>query len=107
MKGDDCMVYIKYVEDGATTGMLYHGTYSQAARACFAAGVDAIGMLDFRIEGRTEADRRESLRDLARDFQCLDDGGLSWGEIAEIESFFRQAGGKYGLMDEFEENGIC
>lgn len=32
---------------------------------------------------------------------------FSYGEIAEITSYFEELGTKFGLLDEFHENGIC
>lgn len=32
---------------------------------------------------------------------------MSWGELAEAQSYFEKLGKKYGLLAEFRENGIC
>lgn len=64
-------------------------------------------LLPFRITGGTYAERKECLRDLAIDFQNTECGGLTYGEHAEVEDFFRRNGKRYGLLDEFNENGIC
>lgn len=60
-----------------------------------------------RLTGKTYAEKQEEVRQKAIDFQRIDEGGLSWGEVAEIESYFRTYGKRYGLLREFRENGIC
>ena len=32
---------------------------------------------------------------------------LSWGDVAEIGTWFEKYGRRYGLLEEFRENGIC
>lgn len=32
---------------------------------------------------------------------------MSWGELAEAQSYFEKLGKKYGLLAEFRDNGIC
>lgn len=61
----------------------------------------------FRVVGADYAERKESLRELAQAFQAADNGGLSWGELAMANGFFLKHGKRYGLLREFEENGIC
>ena len=66
--------------------------------------------LEFVVKGSTYKERKESLRDLALDYQlyeCENSGGLSYGELAEIQEFFETNGKRYGLLREFRENGIC
>jgi hypothetical protein len=73
-------------------------------------GTKSLFYLPFQIDGKTYQERKESLRNLAIDFQHADDGDtdvtLSYGEIGDIADFFERMGKKYGLLREFEENGI-
>ena len=78
-------------------------------------------IIDFKISGKTYSEKQNSLRDLAIDFQSSwgwipdHDGiggivsmiGLSYGELADIQDFFEKNGRRYGLYQEFKENGIC
>lgn len=32
---------------------------------------------------------------------------MSWGELAEAQSYFEKLGKRYGLLAEFKENGLC
>lgn len=35
------------------------------------------------------------------------DKDMSWGEVAEAAAYFERLGRRYGLLQEFRENGIC
>jgi hypothetical protein len=59
------------------------------------------------INGRTYAERRENLRDLAIDIQGADNGGMSYCEWEILGNFFDKNARRYGLLNEFRENGIC
>ena len=64
-------------------------------------------VLPFTISGKTYAEKQSSLRSIAQEFQTLCNGGLSYGELFEAESFFRENGKRYGLLEEFESECIC
>lgn len=65
-------------------------------------------IIDFsRLPGKTYADKKDNLREMAIDFQHTDEGGLSYGELLEIQDFFERYGRRFGLLREFRENGIC
>lgn len=80
-------------------------TLQAAQDSCFVKSVDDI--LPLRVSGRTYQERKDSLRDLAIEYQYADNGGLSWGDYSLICDFFRTNGKRYGLLREFSENGIC
>lgn len=64
-------------------------------------------ILPLKISGKTYAEKKECARQLAIDYQWLTDcGGLSWGELATIESYFETIGARYGLITEYRENAI-
>ena len=67
------------------------------------------GVVDFHTHGRTYAERKESARNTAIEFQNIDaevSGGLSWGELADVGAWFETMAKRYGLIEEFRENGI-
>ena len=63
--------------------------------------------IPFKLHGQTYAARKESARELAARFQAENRPGLSWAEVAEITAYFEKVGKRYGLLREFQENGIC
>ena len=67
-----------------------------------------IKLLVFKIKGKTYKEKKESLQELAIDWQ-LNFSGLSWSyaEIATIQEYFYRNAKKYGLVKEFKENAIC
>ena len=65
-------------------------------------------MILFKVSGKTYAERKENLRDLAIEFSNnVGETCLSYGELMEIGNFFEKNGKRYGLLREFKENGIC
>lgn len=64
-------------------------------------------VLAFKIKGKTYAERKSSLYDLALDYSFFETAGLSYGELVEISNFFETNGRRYGLLKEFRENAIC
>lgn len=71
-------------------------------------GVYNIEILDFKISGETYKEKKESLKDLAINWQD-NFSPLSWNysELAKIGNYFYKNGKRYGLLKEFKENGIC
>lgn len=63
---------------------------------------------DFHVHGKTYADRKNSVREKAMAFQDLFTDGvtLSWSDLYEFSCFFTEQARRYGLTDEFVENGI-
>ena len=73
--------------------------------------ITVLRVLHFEISGRNYKERKNSLRDLAIDFQIVNDGEtdvkLSIGELGAASAYFERMGKRYGLLREFRENCIC
>lgn len=69
--------------------------------------INVSDIVRFDITGNTREERAASLRQIAIDFQSAEQGGLSMLELDKAQRFFRDKGKYYGLLEEFEENGIC
>ena len=51
---------------------------------------------------------KEQVRQEAIDWQDeASEQNLSYGELAEAGEYFEKLGRRYGLLQEFRENGIC
>lgn len=51
--------------------------------------------------------RKEQAREAAKEWQrTFGDRAHSWGELAEDAARFERLGRRYGLLQEFRENGI-
>lgn len=66
-----------------------------------------ITIIEFRTHGRNYAERKASAAEIAQRFQAEQQPGLSWGELAEVQTWFESIGKQYGLLTEFRENAIC
>lgn len=64
--------------------------------------------LPLAVHGKTYAEKKECLFNLAVMWSYAGAvANWSYGEIAEIQSFFEVFGKRFGLIQEFRENGIC
>lgn len=75
--------------------------------ATFSPLIDVLFITDFKVKGKTYADRKEFVRDMAINYSNNQACGLSWGEVAMISDMFYTLGKRYGLLKEFKENAIC
>jgi len=75
----------------------------------FSPETETSGLVEFQTRGKTYAERKQSVIDTAIKFYNLDaemSGGLSWGELATVDAWFSKMARRYGLINEFRENGI-
>ena len=102
------MIYLKTLDtirDEITENLFY--CWGDVHRALFSPDVEQLAIIEFKTHGKTYAERRENLRQMAQDFQSNESGhGLYSSDLLEIEDFFRVNGARLGLMREFHENGI-
>lgn len=78
--------------------------------ALFSPDVEQLAIIEFKTHGKTYAERRENLRQMAIDYKTKRKSAYSdltlW-EYVKISDFFKKNGARLGLMREFHENGIC
>ena len=87
--------------------MFMFDTYEEYFNETFSPWVEISFATDFRIKGKTYADRKEFVRNIAIEYSNNGAFGLSWGEVATVSDMFYKLGKRYGLLKEFKENGIC
>ena len=61
------------------------------------------------VSGRTYQERKNDIRNKAIEWSNNQGEYAAWsyGELADIGSFFETNGRRYGLLTEFRENAIC
>ena len=93
--------------NGKIENNLYYD-WNEWHKDTFSPGTDIITMILFKVGGKTYTEKKENLRDLAKEYSNnVGETCLSYGELAEIGGFFEKNGKRYGLLKEFKENGIC
>ena len=66
-----------------------------------------LAYIPLKVSGKTYAERVADLDDKAiQTHYAFSIACWSYGELAEIQSFFEKQGRRYGLTKEFRENGI-
>ena len=93
------MILANYTENGKKTAGL--------CRRMKDLPIDAENVLRLAVSGRTYQEKKNALRALAVEYSWMNADGLSWAELDAIEDFFTVAGRRFGLLAEFQENGIC
>ena len=98
------MFYASYAEkDGKITGHLFDD-YRQYLDEVGSA--TPIAIVDFKTKGKTYADKQDSVRQVAIEYQHAERGGMFTSEYAKVGSWFRLMGKRYGLLEEFENEGV-
>ena len=103
--------HIKNDMVGENGGGIYYenaGGRDAYFRDTFCPGTEIISFISFHAYGKTYAERKESVRNAALDYQSAwSDYCFSYSEIAVIGAWFERMGRRYGLLREFRENAIC
>lgn len=101
----------RYILNGTRyTGLYYKNSvgYKEWHENTFSPLTENIEILDFKISGYNYRERKENLEELAKDWQLyFSDLPWSYGELAEIQTWFYKNAKRYGLLEEFKENCIC
>lgn len=98
------MFYANYVqEDGTMEGHLFDN-YLEYLECV---GTTApVSLIDFKVKGKTYAQKKDSIRQIAIEYQNAECGGMFGSEYAKVGKWFRLMGKRYGLGDEFMEEGV-
>ena len=98
---------IKNTETGKHFGGIYLDP-NEFNRDMFSPANELVSIVDFKVTGKTYAERQNSLRDVAIDFQSKEVGNfcMYMSEWALVSEWFTKMGKRYGLLREFRENAI-
>ena len=91
-------------------GIYYENAGGREAyfRDTFCPDTDIVSFISFHAYGKTYAERKESIRAAAIDYQnAWGDYSFSYSELFIIGDWFERMGRRYGLLREFRENAIC
>ena len=98
------MIAVYYSQELNTGGVVY--SYTGLHYATFCPTEWDIVILD-RIKGGTYAEKKAQVRDLAVQYAWINEVPMAWSNLANIGAWFEKYGRRYGLLEEFRENGIC
>ena len=105
------MIYLRTrnTDTGRDTENLFF-CWGDVHGALFCPDVERVAVIEFKTHGKTYKERRENLRQMAIDYTTKRKSAYSdltlW-EIIKISDFFKKNGRRFGLLQEFHENGIC
>jgi len=103
------MIIGAYIDiDGQEKAKIYD-LYEQFYKDTFSPETEPLFTIDFVIHGKTYAERKGYLEQMAKDYQSAFTYGLSpsWLDLSLFNNYFETNGRRYGLLKEFQENGIC
>ena len=81
-------------------------TWPEYHAATFSPDCTVSACIPLQLHGSTYAARRESLRTIVQDIQRADNGGMSYSEAADMAEWLNTNARRYGLVNEFRDNGI-
>lgn len=99
------MIYTTLEENGTKTGFLFN-SYDDFFAATFSPEINITCYIDFKIHGKTYAERKTHAAEIVKEFQAKQAPGLSWGEALKIQFYFDNLAHRFGLVEEFKNNGI-
>lgn len=102
--------HIKNAMVGDNGGGIYYensGGRDQYFRDTFCPDTEIVSFISFHAYGKTYAEKQESVRNAAIDFQsACQEYCFSYSELAIIGDWFYTNGKRFGLLTEFRKNGI-
>lgn len=81
-------------------------TWHEYHAATFSPDCTVSACIPLQLHGSTYAARKDSLRTIAQDIQRADNGGMSYSEVATLDRWLTTNARRYGLVNEFRDNGI-
>ena len=109
-KGERNMFYAAFNDQYGNRHANIYTSWSRYFSDTFSPDTERLYLIEFKVKGKTYAERKANLENIVHDFQSADSdvsGGLSWGEYADVCNWFERMGKRYGLLREFRENAIC
>lgn len=100
------MLFAKFNINGQETAQLYDN-WEQYHADTFNPDTRFITLIEFVSHGKDYQSRKESVRTLAIEWSNSDIEGIDYYDLQSVGLWFEKMGKRYGLMEEFEENGIC
>lgn len=101
------MIYLVTKHDtGECAWLLFN--MDQYNNVLFNPTIEPICTIDLgRLKGKTYKERKECLRDKAIEYSGNQYPGLYTSDLVKINNYFYNNARRYGLLKEFQENGIC
>lgn len=81
-------------------------TWDQVHAVLSSPAVTPCFIFDFKIKGRNYQERKNYARNMAQFFQSSAAPGLYWSELAELGAAWEKIARRYGLIDEFKNEGL-
>ena len=103
------MIYaaMKYSKSESINDHLFY-SWPEYHSATFNPDIEIICLIELgRLHGKTYSEKKADIESKAIEFSNNQYGGLSYSELADIESYFERYGRRYGLLKDFHENVIC
>lgn len=110
------MFFASFTINGEHGGGIYYDRtdgpycdgYSLYFRETFSPDTKHGAFIDFHIKGKTYAERKDSLYNIALDYVAAwSEYSFSYSELFAISEWMERKARRYGLLREFRENCIC
>lgn len=100
------MIFAAYHDENGNERATTFDFWDQVHSFFFSPCLDPVFVTDFKVTGKTYAERKENARNIAIDVQAFSWPGLYWSECAEIYSELERVARNNGLLNEFREEGV-
>lgn len=101
------MFYAKFESHGKEKSALYFD-WEEYMVDTFDPNTKPISFIQFNVIGKDYQSRKNHVRNIAVDWSNhADVGDLYMSDLWHISDWFYRNGKRYGLLEEFRENGLC
>ena len=105
---DNEKLYIYHEKNGKVVFKLEDAPFIYTYTGCASDNEPLVVYETMTIKGRTYNEKKANLEEIAKDWQRdFNNHNYAWSDLTEVGTFFLENGKKYGLLQEFRENGIC
>lgn len=102
------IIFNEAIRDEAESGIYNNISYEALINEYSIQPEDILYYIPLTITGSTYQERKNNLTETAKDWQYSNSEFIDWsyGELAEIQDFFTRNAKRYGLIEEFQNEGI-
>ena len=100
------MFFAKYSINGQEQTGLYYD-WEQFHKDTFSPDTEIITLIEFKVHGKDYQSRKAFVENTAIEWSNADVEGISYSELQCIGLWFEKMGLRFGLIKDFEENGLC
>ena len=102
------IIFNEAIQETAESGIYNNISFEALTDEYGIKAKDILYYIPLTIQGSSYEERKNNLTETAKEWQMSNTEFIDWSysELATIQGFFEKGARRYGLIEEFHENGI-